>query len=338
MRSSRLLAASTLLALSLGTTVGAATAGASPVVPTPTPSATATDTPSATPSATPTPTGTPTGSPTGTPSASASPSASATPSATATPSTKPTGRPSAPTTAPGFTCSGGVYQGYDWLKATGTGLWNRTIAPGETQETSVTWENLSGVDLPNFHTYLYLAANEREDGVGGYDWNKDYFAVQFRAPGQDWKPIQLNDHSADTGFFRLGKGEKLTLHFRITPTDKAPLGSFGGNFGGGDTAMPNTALPHPAQPDKDGCTQYINYYEGAFKLTRAGATGAASASTSTKPATSPSVSPSAVSGPHLAETGSSSNTLPIAVGGAVVLAAGAGTLLALRRRKAGAHG
>ncbi|MFD0348599.1 LAETG motif-containing sortase-dependent surface protein [Kitasatospora aburaviensis] len=42
-------------------------------------------------------------------------------------------------------------------------------------------------------------------------------------------------------------------------------------------------------------------------------------------------------GPHLAETGSSSNTLPIAVGGAAVLAAGAGTLVVLRRRKAGSH-
>lgn len=44
-----------------------------------------------------------------------------------------------------------------------------------------------------------------------------------------------------------------------------------------------------------------------------------------------------MSGPHLADTGSSSNTLPIALGGAAVLAAGAGTLLVLRRRKAGAH-
>ncbi|MER6360150.1 LAETG motif-containing sortase-dependent surface protein [Kitasatospora sp. NPDC001527] len=336
MRSSRLLAASTLLALSLGATAGTATAGAAAVSPTPTPPATAT----AEPSTTPTPTGTPSATPTGTPSATASttasPSASTSPSATAKPSATPTGRPSVPTTAPGFACSGGVYQGYDWLKATGTGLWNRTLTPGETQETSVSWENLSGVDLPKFHTYLYLAANEREDGVGGYDWSKDYFAVQFRAPGQDWKPVQLNDHSADTGTYRLGKGEKLTLQFRITPTDKAPLGEFGGNFGGGDTAMPNTTLPHPARPDKNGCTQYINYYEGAFKLIRAGATGTASAAA--KPMNPASASPTAVSGPHLAETGSSSTTLPIAVGGAVVLAAGAGTLLALRRRKAGAHG
>ncbi|MET8699141.1 LAETG motif-containing sortase-dependent surface protein [Kitasatospora sp. NPDC004723] len=331
MRSSRLLAASTLLVLSLGATAGAATAGAVAVPPTP--SATDTPTATATASATATATVTPSATATATPSASTSPSATT----TATPTNRPSVPPTLlPTTAPGSGCSGGVYQGYDWLKVSGTGLWGTTIAPGTTQETSVTWENLSEVELPKFHTYLYLSVFDREDGVDSHAWDKDYFTVQFRAPGQDWKPAQMNNSSADTGTFRLGKGEKLTLQFRITPTAKAPLAKYSGNFGGGDTAMDNTVLPHPAKPDKNGCTQYINYYEGEFKLTLAGPAGTASASA--KPSASASASPSAVSGPHLAETGSSSNTLPIAVGGAVVLAAGAGTLLALRRRKAGAHG
>ncbi|MFE2105677.1 LAETG motif-containing sortase-dependent surface protein [Kitasatospora sp. NPDC059463] len=340
MRTSRLLAASTLLALTLGATAGTAVAGAVAVSPTPTATGTATGTPG--PTATATATATP--STTGTPSASASPSAS--PSATATPSATPTHRPTVPptllpTTAPGLACSGGVSQGEEWLKVTGTGLWNTTLAPGATQETSVTWENLSGVELTKFHTYLYLTLFDREDGVDSHAWDKDFFTVQFHAPGQDWKSVELNDWYLDTGTFRLGKGEKLTLRFRITPTAKAPLAMYSGNFGGGDTAMDNALLPHPAKPDPKGCTQYINLYEGEFKLTGAGAASTASAAAkpsapaSAKPAGT--ASPSAASGPHLAETGSDSSTLPIAVAGAAVLAAGAGTLLVLRRRKAGAH-
>ncbi|MFF9642891.1 LAETG motif-containing sortase-dependent surface protein [Kitasatospora aureofaciens] len=58
----------------------------------------------------------------------------------------------------------------------------------------------------------------------------------------------------------------------------------------------------------------------------------------TAPAPAATASASASAGPELAHTGVSSNTLPIALGGAAVLAAGAGTLFVLRRRKAGAHG
>ncbi|MFF7453567.1 LAETG motif-containing sortase-dependent surface protein [Kitasatospora sp. NPDC008115] len=336
MRTSRLLAASTLLALTLGATAGTATAGAVAVPPTPTATDTATGAP--TPTATPSTTATPSA----TPSASASPSAS--PSATATPSATPTHRPTVPptlvpTTSPGFNCSGGVAGGEEWLKVTGTGLWNTTLAPGATEEASVTWENLSGVELTQFHTYFYLTPFDREDGVESHAWDKDFVTVQFHAPGQDWKSVQLNNFSVDTGTFRLGKGEKLTLRFRITPTAKAPLAKYSGNFGGGDTAMDNAVLPHPAKPDPKGCTQYINFYEGEFKLTKAGAAGTPSAAAkpstpaSAKPAAA--ASPSAARGPHLAETGSDSSTLPIALTGAAVLAAGAGTLLVLRRRKAG---
>ncbi|MEV0192464.1 LAETG motif-containing sortase-dependent surface protein [Kitasatospora purpeofusca] len=342
MRTSRLLAASTLIALSLGATVGSATAGAVAVSPTPSTPAPTTAAPSGSPSAGGTPSA-PTSPSAGTsPSTSTSPSASASPSATATkPPTTPTQHPTVPpslfpTTAPGLACTGGVNQGFDWLKVTGTGLWGGSGAPGSTQDVSVTWENLSGVDLPIFRTYLYLTDSHAEDDGRPVAWSKDFFTVQYRVPGQDWKSGVLDDRYVSTGEFEVAKGEKLTLQFRVTPTDKAPLGTFWGNFGGGGDAMDNSTLPHPARDDKKGCTQYINYYEGTFKLAKAGtattATGAPSSSGSPRAA-----SPSAVSGPHLADTGSSSNTLPIALGGAAVLAAGAGTLFALRRRKAGAH-
>ncbi|MFD8323304.1 LAETG motif-containing sortase-dependent surface protein [Kitasatospora purpeofusca] len=345
MRTSRLLAASTLIALSFGATVGTATAGAAAVSPAPSTAAPTTAAPTtAAPTGSPSGTGTPS-APTSpnastSPSAPASPSASASPSATATkPPTTPTQHPTVPpslfpTTAPGFDCSGGVYQGFDWLKATGTGLWEGSGAPGSTQDVSVTWENLSGVDLPTFRTYLYLTDTHPEDDGRPVAWSKDFFTVQYRVPGQDWKSGVLDDRYLSTGQFKLAKGEKLTLQFRVTPTDKAPLGSYWGNFGGGGDAMDNSTLPHPARDDKKGCTQYINYYEGTFKLAKAGTatTGTPSSSGSPKAA-----SPSAVSGPHLADTGSSSNTLPIAVGGAAVLAAGAGTLLVLRRRRTGSH-
>ncbi|WP_327679293.1 LAETG motif-containing sortase-dependent surface protein [Kitasatospora sp. NBC_00458] len=339
MRSSRLLAASTLLALSLGTTVGAATAGAVAVSPSPTatPSATATATDSPAPTGTPSATGTPgaSASPgeTGAPSASASPSPSGTPSAT-----RPPVRPSLPATATPGACRGGVHQAD--IKVTGNGLWGGTTTPGAVHETTVTWENTSGVELPNFATYLYLTDHIPEGASHPVEWSKDFFSVQFRAPGQDWKSVAIDDRALNTGTYKLGKGEKVTLQFRIAATGKAPIGEFGGNFGGGDTAMDNAVLPHPATADKNACTQYISYYEGTFKLAAPGTatTGTASAAGSTSPSASPSAkASSAPAGPHLAETGSSSTTLPLAVGGAAVLAAGAGTLFVLRRRKAGAH-
>ncbi|SDT71576.1 LPXTG-motif cell wall anchor domain-containing protein [Streptomyces sp. TLI_053] len=333
MRTSRLLAASTLIALSLGATVGTATAGAVGISPTPTTTAPTspapttaapTTAPSGSPSATPTPTGTPS---TGTPSASTSPSATGTPGSTTSP--KPTNRPTPP--APTFTnrCQGGVHGGDNHnLKATGTGLWGTTLVKGgPAQEVQVTFENTTGVDLARFSSSIYITDNWNERPL---DWRTDFFTVQLRLPGSDWKPAELVDRAIDTGTHRIAKGEKLTIQFRIA-ANAAPVGDYGGTVGGGSEVFDNTPdLPQPASPLPNSCTQYGNYYEGGFKVADKSSTTATTPLKAT-------ASPSAVSGPHLADTGSSSNTLPIAVGGAAVLAAGAGTLLVLRRRKAGAH-
>ncbi|MDY0810996.1 LAETG motif-containing sortase-dependent surface protein [Kitasatospora purpeofusca] len=315
MRTSRLLAASTLIALSLGATVGTATAGAAAVSPAPSTAAPTTATPSGSPS---------TG---GTPTAPTSPNASTSPSASTAP--KPTNLPTPP--APTFTnrCQGGVHGG-DNLKITGTGLWGTTLVKGgPAQEVQVTFENTTGVDLAKFSSSIYITDNGNERPL---DWRTDFFTVQLRLPGSDWKPAELVDRAINTGTHRIAKGEKLTIQFRIA-ANTAPVGDYGGNLGGGSEAFDNTPdLPKPASTLPNSCTHYGNYYEGGFKV--------ADKSSSTTAAAIPpktTASPSAASGPHLADTGSSSTTLPIALGGAAVLAAGAGTLFVLRRRKAGAH-
>ncbi|MGY0462662.1 LAETG motif-containing sortase-dependent surface protein [Kitasatospora sp. cg17-2] len=327
MRTSRLLAASTLIALSFGATVGTATAGAAAVSPAPstaapTTAAPTTAAPTGSPSGTPTPTGTP--SSTGTPSASTSPSATGTPGATTAP--KPTSLPTPP--APTFPnrCQGGVHGGD--IKTTGSGLWGTTLVKGgPAQEVQVTFENTTGVDLADFSTSIYITDNEERP----LDWRTDFFTVQLRLPGSDWKPAELVDRAIRTGSHKIAKGEKLTIQFRIA-VGTAPVGDYGGTVGGGSEAFDNTPnLPKPGSTLPNSCTQYSSYYEGGFKV--------ADKSSSTTAATplKATASPSAVSGPHLADTGSSSNTLPIAVGGAAVLAAGAGTLLVLRRRRTGSH-
>ncbi|MEV0534363.1 LPXTG cell wall anchor domain-containing protein [Kitasatospora sp. NPDC050463] len=310
MRSSRLLAASTLLALSLGATVGAATAGAVAVSPSPT----ATSTPSAPSTSTATPT-TPT-----TPAASAP--ATATPSATATPTNRPT--VPVPTPTASDRCHGGVYPS-NLLKTTGTGLFGTTLVKGgPAAEVSVVFENKSGVDLPVIRHGLYVT--DEFDIPVGPNWSPEFFDVQVNT-GSGWKAFKLTDRNFSFDAIKLAKGEKFTVQLRIAATAKAPAGKYGSTIGGGSDAFDNDKIPTPANNKPNACTQFIDYYEGDFQVAEAGAATTAKAAPSTSPA----------AGPHLAETGSSSNTLPIALGGAVVLAAGAGTLLVLRRRKAGSH-
>ncbi|MFB7616243.1 LAETG motif-containing sortase-dependent surface protein [Kitasatospora sp. NPDC056181] len=317
MRSSRLLAASTLLALSLGATVGTATAGAVAVSPSPTATSSATPTPSATPSASATATGSPSASAPGTPSASA----------TAKPTVRPTSPVPTPTTA--NRCHGGVYQS-SLLKVTGTGLYGTTLVKGgPAAEISVTWENNSGVDLPAVHNSLYVT--DEFDGDRPVQWSTGFFDVQLNT-GSGWKPAQLDDRALRVPDFKLAKGEKHTVQVRIAATAKAPAGKYGANYDSGSDAFDNDKVPTPANNKPDACTQFYGYYEGEFKVAEAGAaTTPAPATSAAKASTSP------AAGPQLAQTGSSSNTLPIALGGAAVLAAGVGTLLVLRRRKAGSH-
>ncbi|MFD0264212.1 LAETG motif-containing sortase-dependent surface protein [Kitasatospora indigofera] len=304
-RTTRTLAASTLLALAVGASLGSTTAGA--VSASPSPTATASPTVSAAPSA------------------SAAPTAS--PSATAGATTSaPTSHPSAPLPSPGSSdpqCVNGV--GHDSLKVTGTGLWGTTLVKGgPAQEITTTWENTSGVDIAKFATYLYLTEEEPTTPIRPF--TKDLFEVQVRTPGTDWKPAYFNDsRSVDTGTHAIAKGGKLTVSVRITATTKLPTGPYGGNQGGASEVFDNSVIPHPTSTQKYSCTQYTGYYEGRTKVS-----DTADAATAT-PGT---VKPTTTAGPGLAETGGSSSTLPIAAAGAVVLAAGAGTLLVLRRRKA----
>ncbi|MFB7912018.1 LAETG motif-containing sortase-dependent surface protein [Kitasatospora sp. NPDC056076] len=312
MRSSRLLAASALTALALCATAGAATASAVGITsPTPAPTGTTTAT---TAPGTPAP---------GTPAPSTP--ATGTPSAPVTPTVKPVPKPTVDNR-----CHGGVYQSA-LLKATGTGLYGTTLVKGgPAAEVTVTWENKSGVDLPVVHNSLYVT--DEFDGNVPVQWSTAFFDVQLNT-GDGWKPAQLNDRSLITPEFKLAKGEKLTYKVRIAATAKAPVGRYGANYEAGSDAFDNDKVPTPANNKPQACTQFLDDYLGEFHVAEAG--GATTAATVPAAVATASASPSA--GPHLAETGSSSNTLPIALGGAAVLAAGAGTLFVLRRRKAGAH-
>ncbi|MGW2249572.1 LAETG motif-containing sortase-dependent surface protein [Kitasatospora sp. NPDC001660] len=308
-RPSRLLAASTLVALSLGATVGAATASAVgvPATPTPTGSATTTAAPG-----TPAPTATATGAPTARP--------------TVLPNPTPTGD---------NRCHGGVYQS-SLLKETGTGLYGTTLVKGgPATEVTLTFENNSGVDLPAVHNALYVT--DEFGGPAPVKWDADFFDVQVNT-GSGWKPERLDYRGFRMPDFKLAKGEKLTVRIRIAATAKAPAGKYGANYDAGSDAFDNDKVPTPANTKPNACTQFYGTYEGTFQVADAGTATATAPATTTAATTAPaaaSASPSA--GPHLAETGASSNTLPIAVGGAAVLVAGAGTLFFLRRRKAGTH-
>lgn len=295
LRSSRILAATTLVALSLSATA-ATTASAVGTPGSPTPTGTSTTTaPAASPTSAPT-----------------------TASPTAAPSTRPTGVP-APTPTSSDRCHGGVYQS-SLLKTTGTGLYNTTlIKGGPATDLTVTFENNSGIDLSTVHNSLYFV-----DEFGGerpVAWSPDFFDIQMKTPS-GWKQLTDKDHVLPLEPFKLAKGEKLTVQFRIAATAKAPAGKYGGNYDGGSEAFDNDKVPTPANNKPNSCTQFYGEYYGEFQVAEPGGT------------TTPAASASPSAGPHLAETGTSSSTLPIALGGAAVLAAGAGTLLFLRRRKA----
>ncbi|MFC5886990.1 LAETG motif-containing sortase-dependent surface protein [Kitasatospora sp. CM 4170] len=327
MRTSRLLAASSLLALSLGATVGTATAGAAAVSPTPTATSSATATPSGTPSATPSATG------------SASPSASATakpttasPSASASATTaKPTVRPTVPVPSPsvGGNCPGGFRE--TEIKATGSGLAGTTLVKGgPAQELSVTFENTSPVDLEKFNAFLFATDIAEEGAAAPTTSIKEAFTVEAKLPGADWKAVEQSNPSymlVNLGDFKIAKGAKLTLQVRIKATGKARSADYFAELRGTSETIPSKNVPGSTLTN--GCHEYFGDHrvDDLFKVSDAAPSTTAKASASTSPA----------AGPHLAETGSSSNTLPIAVGGAAVLAAGAGTLVVLRRRKAGSH-
>ncbi|MET8629282.1 LAETG motif-containing sortase-dependent surface protein [Kitasatospora sp. NPDC004669] len=328
MRSSRLLASAALVALTFGGTVGAATASAVGVPATPTPTAT----PSVTATATATTPGTP------------APTAP-----TGGPGTRPTNVPTAPVPSPNIPCPGGYH--VEDLKVTGSGLSGATLTKGgAAQEVTVTFENNTPVDLQKLSTFFFVT-DIAEEGQPPHTWGKDAFALQAKVPGGDWKPVSQdvikNNMSyirADLGTFKLAKGQKLTLQVRIAATDKALSTNYFAQLGGDSESFPSKDIPGVRQGPEGSCSGFTGSYRIAdlFKVVDAGSAPATSAAaapsaSASAPGSAASVSASASAGPELAHTGADSNTLPIALGGAAVLAAGAGTLFVLRRRKAGAH-
>ncbi|MFI9360010.1 LPXTG cell wall anchor domain-containing protein [Kitasatospora sp. NPDC053057] len=323
MRSSRLLATAALVAVTFGATVGAATAGA---------------------------VGVPT-----TPSATAAPSATATPSAPTTPGGGPTARPSnvptPPMPSPNLPCPGGYH--VEDLKVTGSGLSGVTLVKGgAAQEATVTFENNSPVDLKKLSTYFFVTDIGGEEGSANQPtWGKDAFTVQAKLPGGDWKPVSqdaiknnMTYIRAELGTFKLAKGEKLTLQVRLAATDKALSTQYFAQLGGDSESFPSKDVPGVRQGPEGSCSGFTGTYRipNLFKVVdgtpAASGSPSAPAAAPATPSASMSASASASAGPELAHTGASSNTLPIALGGTAVLAAGAGTLFVLRRRKAGAHG
>ncbi|MFD5462134.1 LAETG motif-containing sortase-dependent surface protein [Kitasatospora sp. NPDC127059] len=320
MRSSRLLASAALVALSLGTTVGAATAGAVgiPVTPTAAPSA-------------------PTGPAT---------------LPTHLPTTLPTNLPTPPMPSPGGPCPGGYH--LENLKVTGSGLSGVTLTKGGApQEASVTFENDTPVDLKKLSTHFFVTDIGEEGAPNQPTWGKDAFTVQVKLPGGDWKPVSpsaiennMSYIRADLGTFKLAKGEKLTLQVRLAATDKALAAGYFAQLDGASESFPSKDVPGVRQGPEGSCTGFSGSYRipELFKVVAGtpapAGTGTPSASAPAAPATPTAPAPGATTtpaGPELAHTGADSNTLPIALGGAAVLAAGAGTLFVLRRRKAGAH-
>lgn len=334
MRSSRLLAASSLLALSLGATIGTATAGAAAIQPTPTATATV-----PVPTVPPVPTLPVPPMPTGTPSHSASPSATVTAGpSTPAPTGTPSSRPTAPLpTAPQPTASGPCPNGHQLvdLKASGTGLAGATLVKGgPAQEMTATIENTSTVDFQKFNAIVFVTDIAESEPVSNpTPWVKDAFTVSVKLPGGDWKNVEGSNPNyllVDLGNFKLANGAKFTLQVRIAATAKAANARYFAQVAGSSESFPSKSVP--GSTATAGCTDFGGSYRVDDLFTVADATAAPS--TSAAKATA-SASPTA--GPHLAETGSSSSTLPIAVGGAAVLAAGAGTLFVVRRRKAGTH-
>ncbi|MER7671831.1 LAETG motif-containing sortase-dependent surface protein [Kitasatospora sp. NPDC096128] len=320
MRSSRLLASAALVALTFGATVGAATAGA-----------------------------------VGIPATPAATTAPSTPAAPAAPTTAPAHVPTPPMPSPGGPCPGGYH--LENLKTTGSGLSGVTLTKGGTaQEATVTFENDTPVDFTKLSTHFFVNNIGEEGAPDQPVWGKDAFTVQVKAPGADWKPVSpdaiennMSYIRADLGTYKLAKGEKLTLQVRLAATGKAVSTEYAARLDGASEAFLSKDVPGTRQGPEGSCSGFGGNYHLAtpFKVVDGTpaptGTPTAPAPAGTGPATSTAAAPApgattAAAGPELAHTGADSSTLPIALGGAAVLAAGAGTVFVLRRRKAGAHG
>ncbi|WP_369183849.1 LAETG motif-containing sortase-dependent surface protein [Streptomyces sp. Y1] len=300
--------------------------------PVPTPTATPTAAPTATGTATPTATATapataaPTATATGTPTAA--PTATATPTPTATSSQDPTGLMVLP-------------------KITTKGFPTNVVAGAPAVEFSAEIANTSGHESL-FWPYLVI-------GTAHNKLTAAQVKLQYQDPNtKAWKNgtpdnngllAQIQDLGDEP--FYLAKDEKLTIQLKLaftadTEADYAAVELAGLYF---DLTRDHNEGPgFPVSP------------VSSFTIAAANGTGAGGGST---PVTLPDANarkqgeagkakPSADTvakakskaasrgGANLAETGGGSNTTAIALTGGAVLAVGAGTLVFLRRRKAGA--
>ncbi|MER7703293.1 hypothetical protein ABTX81_10375 [Kitasatospora sp. NPDC097605] len=330
MPSSRFLASATLIALSLGATVGAATAGAAPVEPSPT----------ATPSATATAT------------ATTEPSATAGPSATGTPT--PTGTPTLPE---------GCLKQRDvalplhvYPDTTPT-----VVKGGSAQDVYVSVNNTSKVPLTDYRITFRIQGPK---GSAKLKVQAQTQGEPFKPVKQD--PA---GGPASVGSFRIPSHENFTVGLRISADAGAALGDYSLAVDGVSEVLPPGSGPEdvkdtcnrltgsyagkltvadkaPATPTASG-SPTATTTTAPTATTKPTATPTASASPTASPTAS--ASPSATSaagttgttgggtGPaatRLADTGASAGTKPLAVTGAAAIALGATTLLVTRRRKA----
>ncbi|MEU5385244.1 LPXTG cell wall anchor domain-containing protein [Kitasatospora cineracea] len=256
--------------------------------------------------------------------------------------------------APKMPCFGGV-QHHPELATTWTGFPAELVKGGPAAESTVTFRNSVDHDVKDFRTALYVTALD-----GGFPAGS--FTVEFKAPGGQWKKADFGTGDlasiVDTQTYQIPKGSSLTLALRIAATAKAPAGKYQTSESGGsalleddsDTFLPLAPAEQKPASDQNGtgtCTQFIASAAHDFAVVNNATTASPSAQPSH--AASPTASPTATAGtpstapttqaahkgPELAETGAD-NTVPIAIGGAAVLALGAAILVALRRRR-GTH-
>lgn len=301
--SAAVLAAAPLAAAAEGTPAPTATTGATAA-----PTATATATTAATPAATPT--------------ASATASATATATATATAKPSPTNTAPAPTgelTLPKITVKG----------------FPTNVVPGAPAvEFSADVANVSGHESAVF-PYLIVATEHNKI-------TNAQIKLQYQDPDtKAWK-----DATPDTGTdkarvldlgtdgFYINKGETLTFQLKLAVTADTEADNAASALGAAYIERDNEKVGFPASA------------VSPFTIGKAGTNAGGSTpvtlpdtkgkAPSAKDAVSKAKSKAGSRGGNLAETGGGSNTMPIALTGAAVVALGAGTLVFLRRRKAGA--
>ncbi|MFC5662950.1 LPXTG cell wall anchor domain-containing protein [Kitasatospora misakiensis] len=314
MRTSRLTTAAALLALTTAATV-AGTTGAFAAATTG-PSAAATTSPSA--------------------AATETPSAAAT-TPTATVSASATGTPSATPTLP----DGCQYQRDVKMPVHTTASSITLTRDGASQDIAVSFQNTSSTTLTKFRID-YLV-----DGIKGLGLPKSLVKVQDGAwtapalPPGAHTPISL-------GSFQVKPNEMITVTIRLTADATTINSQYDLSVTGNSEVLPWGAGPENV---KYTCNRLTGSFKGPINVVnKAPATSTPSPSTTATPTTSASPSPSATrtatappagttgstgsTGGHLAETGASSSTVPLAVTGGIAIALGAGAVLVARRRKA----